>query len=158
MRPAGDLDSAARLRRVGLRVTRPRVAVLSALRAEPRATVDVIATAVRRETGGVSVRAVHDLLLVLGGRGLVRRVAPAGAAAHYELQGDHHRIVCRTCGATVAVDRVAPCLDPARSHGFVVDAAEVTYRGYCPDCVAPREKASGADAVGRDSAPPPAGW
>lgn len=160
MRPTGDLDSAARLRSVGLRVTRSRVAVLSALRAEPRAPVDVIATAVRRETGGASVQAVHDVLRVLGSRGLVRRVDLAGAAARYELRvaGNHHRIVCRSCGTTADVDRAAPCLDPARSHGFVVDEAEVTYRGYCPDCVAPGEPTPGPDAVRRDSAPPPAGW
>ena len=27
-----------------------------------------------------------------------------------------------------------PCLTPDESHGFVVDEAEVTYWGVCPQC------------------------
>ncbi|MDQ1628865.1 MAG: Fur family transcriptional regulator, stress-responsive regulator, partial [Actinomycetota bacterium] len=27
-----------------------------------------------------------------------------------------------------------PCLTPKEAHGFVVDEAEVTYWGVCPDC------------------------
>jgi Fur family ferric uptake transcriptional regulator len=28
----------------------------------------------------------------------------------------------------------APCLNASESHGFVIDEAEVIYRGLCPDC------------------------
>ena len=133
------LDAAADLRAAGLRVTRPRLAVLAALRANPHASVDAVSGAVRAEIGSVSLQAVYDVLRVLGVAGLVRRIDLAGTPSRYELRvGDnHHHVVCRSCGTTSDVDCAvgqAPCLDPAQTHGFVVDEAEVTYWGLCPAC------------------------
>jgi len=133
------IDSAADLRAAGLRVTRPRMAVLRALQDRPHAPVESVAGAVRAEIGSVSLQAVYDVLRVLGTAGLVRRIDLAGTASRYELRvGDnHHHVVCRACGTTSDVDCAvgqAPCLDPAQTHGFVVDEAEVTYWGLCPDC------------------------
>ena len=133
----------ASLRAAGLRVTRPRLAVMAALAQAPHAQVEPVVAAVRAEIGSVSVQGVYDVLRVLGGAGLVRRIDLAGAAARYELRaGDnHHHAVCRSCGVTADVDCAAgtvPCLDPGIDpgglHGFVVDEAEVTYWGYCPTC------------------------
>ena len=121
----------ASLRAAGLRVTRPRLAVMAALDLAPHAQVEPVVTSVRAEIGRVSVQGVYDVLRVLG------------AAARYELRaGDnHHHAVCRSCGITADVDcavGTAPCLDPGIDpgglHGFVVDEAEVTYWGYCPSC------------------------
>jgi Fur family ferric uptake transcriptional regulator len=133
------LDAAADLRAAGLRVTRPRLAVLAALRAHPHASVETLSAAVRAEIGSVSLQAVYDVLRVLGVAGLVRRIDLAGTPARYELRvGDnHHHVVCRSCGTTSDVDCAvghAPCLDPAQTHGFAVDEAEVTYWGLCPAC------------------------
>ena len=141
---------ACSLRSVGLRVTRPRVAVMSALARTPHAQVEPVVSAVRADIGSVSVQAVYDVLRVLATAGLVRRIDLAGTASRYELRaGDnHHHAVCRTCGRTADVDCAAgsaPCLDPGADpggmHGFVVDEAEVTYWGYCPSCIAnPKER------------------
>ena len=133
------LDAAADLRAAGLRVTRPRLAVLAALRANPHAGADTVLGVVRRDLGTVSTQGVYDVLHVLAERGVARRFQPAGSVARYELRsGDnHHHVVCRSCGTTSDVDCAvgqAPCLDPAQTHGFVVDEAEVTYWGLCPAC------------------------
>jgi Fe2+ or Zn2+ uptake regulation protein len=127
------------LRESGLRVTRPRLAVLGALAAHPHAGADTVLGAVRRDLGGVSTQAVYDVLNVLAERGLARRIQPAGSVARYELRsGDnHHHVVCRDFGAVSDVDCAtgeAPCLDASETHGFVIDEAEVTYWGICPDC------------------------
>lgn len=132
-------DSRALLRGSGLRVTRPRVAVLRALEQTPHSDVHRLVRAVRGDIGTVSVQAVYDVLRVLAEAGLVRRVEPAGSAALFELRvGDnHHHIVCRQCGTTTDVDCAvgsAPCLDPSQTHGFLVDEAEVTFWGICPEC------------------------
>jgi Fur family ferric uptake transcriptional regulator len=132
-------DAEVILRAAGLRVTRPRLAVLSALAGGPHSTVDAVVAAVRGEVGSVSVQAVYDVLRVLGRAGLVRRIDLAGAPSRYEVRvGDnHHHVVCRGCGVTSDVDcavGAAPCLEPADTHGFVVDEAEVTYWGICPAC------------------------
>ena len=127
------------LRGADLRVTRPRLAVLRAVRRQPHADTGSVLTAVRTEEPTVSHQAVYDVLGALTDAGLVRRIQPAGSVARYELRvGDnHHHVVCRSCGAVADVDCAVgrtPCLTASDSHGFVVDEAEVTYWGTCSDC------------------------
>jgi Fur family transcriptional regulator, stress-responsive regulator len=140
---ATETECARMLRRASLRVTRPRVAVLSAVHANPHADTDAIVGAVRAELGQVSTQAVYDVLRALTGAGLVRRIEPAGSVARYESRvGDnHHHVVCRSCGAIEDVECAvghAPCLTASDEHGFVVDEAEVVFWGACPDCAAAR--------------------
>lgn len=136
-------DAAAMLRGAGLRVTRPRLAVLDALAVHPHADADEVASAVRG-TGSVSTQAVYDVLRALTGTGLVRRIEPAGSPTRYELRvGDnHHHLVCRGCGVIADVDCAVghrPCLVASETHGFAIDEAEVTYWGLCPRCSTPDE-------------------
>jgi Fe2+ or Zn2+ uptake regulation protein len=133
----------ALLRGAGLRVTRPRLAVLTVLSTTPHSRADAVIGAVREDTA-VSTQAVYDVLNTLTDRGLIRRFQPAGSVARYELQtGDnHHHVVCRSCGSVTDVECAtgeAPCLDlPSTTdvHGFALDEAEVTWWGLCPDCQA----------------------
>lgn len=127
------------LRAAELRVTRPRVAVLGAVHNLPHADTDSIIGAVRADLGEVSHQAVYDVLRALTLAGLVRRIQPSGSVARYEARvGDnHHHVVCRSCGAIADVDcavDTTPCLTASDNHGFVIDEAEVTYWGLCPDC------------------------
>jgi Fur family ferric uptake transcriptional regulator len=134
-------DPVAQLRDAGLRVTRPRLAVIEALGQQPHADVDSIADAARAELGTVSTQAIYDVLKAFTAAGLVRRIEPAGSPARFELRvGDnHHHVVCRSCGAVADVDCAhgnAPCLTASNDHGFSIDEAEVTYWGTCPECAA----------------------
>lgn len=72
------------LRQAGLRVTRPRTAVLAAVHDHPHADTDSILGVVRRNYGGVSHQAVHAVLRALTHTGLVRRFQPTGSLARYE--------------------------------------------------------------------------
>jgi len=132
-------DGEAQLRSASLRVTRPRLAVLAALREHPHVDTEAVIAAVRAELPSVSHQAVYDVLRALADAGLVRRIQPAGATARYEVRvGDnHHHVVCRSCGAMDDVDCAvghAPCLTAADDHGYTVDEAEVVYWGTCPAC------------------------
>ena len=127
------------LRTRGLRVTRPRLAVLEVLAAGGHFQVEDIASQVRTRLDSVSTQAVYDVLSALARAGLARRIEPAGSPALYEHRtGDnHHHVVCRSCGRIGDVDCAvgeAPCLTPVSTSGFTVDTAEVTYWGLCPDC------------------------
>ena len=133
------LDVEQLLRGAALRVTRPRVAVLTAVYEHPHADTDSIIGVVREDLGGVSHQAVYDVLRALTAAGLVRRIEPSGSVARYESRvGDnHHHVVCRSCGAIEDVDCAvgdAPCLTASDGHGFAIDEAEVTYWGLCPTC------------------------
>jgi Fur family ferric uptake transcriptional regulator len=127
------------LRGADLRVTRPRVAVLSAVYRHPHADTDSIIGVVREHLGEVSTQAVYDVLRALTTARLVRRIEPAGSVARYESRvGDnHHHVVCRSCGAIDDVDCAAgeaPCLSASDDHGYSIDEAEVVYWGLCPAC------------------------
>jgi Fur family ferric uptake transcriptional regulator len=132
-------DAARLLRAATLRVTKPRIAVLTAVHAHPHADTDSVITAARASLGAVSHQAVYDVLRTLTDAGLVRRIQPAGSVARYEARvGDnHHHVVCRSCGAITDVDcavGAAPCLTAGDDAGYVIDEAEVVYWGHCPAC------------------------
>jgi len=129
----------AELRKAGLRVTAPRLAVLGAVRAIPHATVDRLITEARERLGAVSTQAVYDIVSALEEAGLVRRIQPAGHASHYEgrVGDNHHHVVCRRCGAVADVDCAVgamPCLQPSSTSGFTIEEAEINFWGLCPAC------------------------
>ncbi|HEX6422839.1 MAG TPA: Fur family transcriptional regulator [Acidimicrobiales bacterium] len=133
------VDDDALLRRHGLQVTAQRLAVLRAVSDRPHSTADDVYTFVRAQIGAISRQAVYDALAVLGDKGLLRRIQPAGSAARYEdrVGDNHHHLVCRTCSRLVDVDCAVgdtPCLTAADDWGFEIDEAEVIYWGRCPDC------------------------
>jgi Fe2+ or Zn2+ uptake regulation protein len=131
------------LRAAELRVTRPRLAVLSAVHDNPHADTESLIGATRERLADVSHQAVYDGLRVLSSAGLIRRLQPPGSVARYEARvGDnHHHVVCRSCGVIADVDCAvgyAPCLTAADDAGFEIDEAEVIYWGRCPACAAGR--------------------
>ncbi|MGI5128677.1 Fur family transcriptional regulator [Pseudonocardia sp. CA-107938] len=142
-RPTG-LNPEQSLRERGLRATRPRVAVLAALRdlGAHRSAEEVrVRVAERGEPlPRSSVYGVLDALVVAG---LVMTADAGPGVVLYEL-GDrwHHHFVCRVCHGVTDVECVTgakPCLTPGTDVG-TVDEAQVIFRGVCTAC------ASGARA------------
>jgi Fe2+ or Zn2+ uptake regulation protein len=129
-----------RLRAAGLRVTATRVAVLRVLaEAHDHPRVDQVIERVRASGVAISTQAAYDVCEALHRAALARRIEPAGGPARYEARvGDnHHHLVCRGCGMAADVDCAVgrpACLAPSDPLGFVVDEAEVTFWGLCPDC------------------------
>ncbi|WP_127784338.1 Fur family transcriptional regulator [Rhodococcus sp. X156] len=144
MTPAAS-SAAARVRAAGLRVTKPRVAVLEALE---QARLDrqhlpagAILEQVRPVLGSVSTQTVYDCLDALTRAGLLRSIEPAGHPVRYEthVPDDHHHLVCRGCGQTSDVPALAgsdACVRTAPVDGFRVEATEVIFWGWCPSCAA----------------------
>lgn len=130
----------AALQEAGLRVTAQRIATLGVLRDTPgHLSVDLVTEQVHSRLGTVSQQAVYDTLGALSSAGLARRIEPAGSPALFEsrVADNHHHVVCRRCGAVADIDCVvgfAPCLDASETHGFLLDEAEITFWGVCPDC------------------------
>ena len=135
------------LRSATLRVTRPRLAVLSAVHAHPHADTLSIVDVVRKDLPTASHQTVYGVLDALTSAGLVRRIQPAGATARYEARvGDnHHHVVCRSCGDITDVDCAvgdSPCLTASDDAGYEIDEAKVVYWGRCPRCAAATPTAS----------------
>ncbi|HEY8791044.1 MAG TPA: transcriptional repressor, partial [Actinopolymorphaceae bacterium] len=68
---SATLDVEQLLRGAAVRVTRPRVAVLTAVYEHPHADTDSIIGVVREDLGEVSHQAVYDVLRALTAAGLV---------------------------------------------------------------------------------------
>jgi Fe2+ or Zn2+ uptake regulation protein len=133
------MEPADSLRAAGLRVTRPRLAVLAEVASHPHADVETIATGARARLGSLSTQAVYDVVHALTEVGLLRRIEPAGSPTRFEIAtGDnHHHLVCRACHRIVDVacaTGAAPCLQASDDAGYLVDEAEVTYWGLCAQC------------------------
>lgn len=144
------MDARAAIRDAGMRVTRQRVAVLHAVRGRPHVSAAVVLADVAAVLPDVSHQAVYDCLAHLTAAGLLRRFTIDGGPMLYETrtQDSHHHFVCRTCNTVIDVevaDDAAPRLDVQLGDGFVIDDADVTYRGFCAAC-------SGA-RLGGDAAP-----
>lgn len=125
------------LRAASLRVTQPRIAVLTAIHDSPHADTATVLSLVRERHGNVSTQAVYDVLKALVDAGIARRIDLPGSPARYELaEDDHQHAVCRGCGSIT--DMAAPEVTHlgADHQGFAVDAVAVTYWGLCPDCQA----------------------
>jgi len=152
-----DRQLADELRSRGLRVTATRLAVYRAVREiGGHPDVETIAERVRADIGGISTQGVYDCLAALTRVGLLRRIEPAGSPARFETRvGDnHHHVVCRSCGRARDIDCVigaAPCLEPDDLGGFVIDEAEVTFWGLCPECAPKRAEQPALNGPGADS-------
>lgn len=133
-----ETEARALLREASLRVTRPRVAVLSAVHEAPHSDVSTLLTLVRTRIGAVSTQAVYDVLKTLVDAGLARRIDLPNSPARYEGQSwdNHQHVVCRSCGtiADVDVPQGSPRPEAPQDHGFAIDHVEVTYWGLCPGC------------------------
>lgn len=131
-------DCVRRLRQAGLRVTRPRLLVLSFLtQAGGHHSVDEIAHGVRRRGGRLGHASVYNVVHSLTAHGLLMVAEISPGRTLYELaERWHHHFVCRQCGRVWDVPCLAgstPCLRPADFPGEV-EHAQVILRGRCADC------------------------
>lgn len=122
-----------------MRVTRQRIAVLEAVQRRPHVSAAVVRADVAIVLADISHQAVYDCLAHLTAAGLLRRLAVDGEPMLYEARthDSHHHFVCRTCNVVVDVGLTvdeSPHLDVHLGAGFVIDEAEITYRGYCANC------------------------
>ena len=129
----------ARLKGAGLRSTAPRRAVIRVLMQGGHWSASEVFEVVSRELEGTSLQAVYGILSALGEADVLRKIELPGSAALYEIRAhdNHHHLLCTQCGAIRDVPcavGAAPCLTASDPHGFAIEAADVTFRGICPDC------------------------
>ncbi|MGW7255110.1 Fur family transcriptional regulator [Streptomyces sp. NPDC054834] len=132
--------AAARLRTAGMRVTAPRMAMLTAVHESPdHLDADALRERAQRITGRLSLQATYNVLRALTDAGLVRCTQIPGHPARYETErhDNHHHFVCRACGTIRDVEctvGAAPCMEPRLPDEYDTQEAAVTFWGLCPDC------------------------
>jgi Fe2+ or Zn2+ uptake regulation protein len=133
---------AIRLQEAGLRVTRPRLAVVAALRelGGHHTADEVHAHLIKRDTA-LPRTSVYNSLVLLADLGVLMRADVGPGAVVYELADTwHHHFVCRSCGSVrdvpCAVGTPPPCLSPSEDEDVgQVDEAQVIFRGICRNCL-----------------------
>jgi Fur family peroxide stress response transcriptional regulator len=127
-----------RLKEKGLRVTHPRVAVLTYLAgAAHHPTADEIRTAVNRLVPTAARASIYNVLHSLSSAGLVSELVVGDAVVRYDANvGRHHHFVCTACGGVEDIpwDAVPPLPKRRLPGGQTVESVSVTLRGRCPVC------------------------
>jgi Fur family ferric uptake transcriptional regulator/Fur family peroxide stress response transcriptional regulator len=134
-----DADLIERLRARGQRVTSQRLVINRMLRErDQHVTAEEVLTNVTQTLPGTSLPTVYATLELFEQLGIVRRVNSAGGAVLFDSRtGDHHHVICRSCGAvqdldaTVELDGV---LAAARKAGFAPHRAALVVDGLCARC------------------------
>jgi Fe2+ or Zn2+ uptake regulation protein len=130
---------AIRLKAAGHRVTRPRLAVVAALRelGGHHTADEVHAHLIRRNTPLPRTSVYNSLVLLADLGGVMRADIGPGAVVYEAADAWHHHFVCRSCGSVHDVPCVIgtpPCLSPGEDVGRV-DEAQVIFRGICRNCL-----------------------
>ncbi|MFJ9609881.1 Fur family transcriptional regulator [Kitasatospora sp. NPDC101176] len=135
-------DLLERLRGRGWRLTSQRRVVAEVLDGDHvHLTADEVHARAVARLPEISRATVYNTLGELVGLGEVLEVATDGRAKRYDPNAHraHQHLLCSGCGA---IRDVHPHGDPLEAlpagerFGFTVTAAEITYRGLCPDCTA----------------------
>lgn len=134
------LNVTSLLRSRGKRVTPQRMAVLEAVRQSPgHPSAEEVHSIVRSTMPHISLATVYKALNELRELGQIK-VLPISGKLRYDAERvpGHHHLICEQCKHVVDVYSDAPVadlgLDDESRMGFEILAAEVTFRGICPEC------------------------
>lgn len=123
----------------GFRMTPQRMAILHTLRSHGGhlSAMDVYEKT-RRTQSGLTEATVYRTLEFLAENGFALAAHMGNGKLVYELtEENHHHLICKNCGATVAVDHtpLAKLYNQlGTSTGYKLDSSHVTLFGLCPDC------------------------
>jgi len=132
------LDFKGRLRKEGLKATKPRMAVLRLLarskRPEsPRAIVEGVPD--------IDQATVYRMLKILEGARIIRRVDFGHTHAHYEIlrDDDHHHLICISCGRSEDIhkcnaDEMAAAVLRQSDHFSKIERHALEFYGLCNIC------------------------
>ena len=128
-----------RLHARGFRMTPQRMAILHTLRhSGGHLSPTEVYEQARRDQPGLTEPTVYRTLEFLAENGYALAAHVGGGKLVYELtEENHHHLICRKCGKTVAVEYDALAGLYAQlnaSTGYQLDASHVTFFGLCPDC------------------------
>jgi Fur family ferric uptake transcriptional regulator len=123
----------------GFRMTPQRMAILHTLRhSGGHLSPTEVYKRARRAQPGLTEPTVYRTLEFLAENGFALAAHVGGGKLVYELtEENHHHLICRVCGKTVAVEYAAltPLYEQLNaSSGYRLDLSHVTLFGLCPDC------------------------
>ncbi len=137
MRSPAELTETFRGR--GLRVTPQRQLLFRLLHGnEAHPSAESLYAVAAAEMPGISLRTVYQTLSDLSELGEIQSLELGTGSARFDPNvGDHHHLVCDTCGLVrdIQLDDAASGPSPeGELGGFVVTRTQVVFRGTCASC------------------------
>ena len=138
MNQLGDL--ASKLSKMGYRLTPQRMMILSAIEnSDDHISAEEIYAQVVAKYPNVNISTVYRTLELLKRLGLVTETDLGGGRVRYHpaAKGYHHHLVCRQCGAIIALDEaLLSSLKSAllREYKFSADLRHLAIFGRCAKC------------------------
>lgn len=133
------------LKKLGIKVTKQRKAVLEILAQENKAiTAEEIYDFIE-DKEAVNYSTVYRTLGVLSEKGALIKTGEPGGKTYYQLKIHHHAhdLECLGCHKHITID--ACPLDAfsrtlAKETGFMVTEHQLQIKGYCPECAKNQKK------------------
>jgi len=125
-------------REQGLRVTPQRQCIFRLLEGNDRhPTAEWVYQHARSEMPTISLKTVYQTLNDLAAMGEIQVLDVGTGSARFDPNvGAHHHLVCDHCGRTydVQVDATRLRLSPRERRDFVINSADIVFRGLCSSC------------------------
>ena len=125
-------------RRRGLKVTPQRELIFELLwGAGEHPTADSVYAEARTRMPTMSLRTVYQTLNDLAAMGELQQLDLGTGSTRFDPNTDvHHHLVCTSCGKVrdLYADYSSVSVPAGAGEGFELGAAEVVFRGLCPDC------------------------
>ncbi len=149
-------ELADRFRAQGLKVTPQRACIFGILHgATSHPTAEAVYDEARRQMPTISLKTVYQTLNDLARMGEIQAIDVGAGPGRFDPNvAPHHHLVCRDCGAVQdVVAELGPVTVPVEHlQGFVVDTADVVFRGRCAGCAAGGGSGGTADGPASASA------
>ena len=127
----------ATLEAAGLKPTYPRLKVLEYLeKHESHPTVEMIYEDLVAEIPTISKTTIYNTLNAFVGKGIVHAVSITGTETRYDAKaGDHHHLLCRSCGRIFDVEVHCPYEGQIEVGGHRIDEKLGYFKGTCKECL-----------------------
>jgi Fe2+ or Zn2+ uptake regulation protein len=134
----------SRIQQAGLKVTQPRLLVLSLLQElGGHRSIDELIRELQVRGTPLPRASVYNVIDRFVSQGLVMLADAGPGPALYEIALTwHHHFVCTACGVIVDIPCIKgekPCLLPDWVPG-IVEETQIIFRGYCIECLAKTEQ------------------
>ena len=123
----------------GRKITAQRQCIFRALEGDvTHPSAERVHQRVLRDMPNVSLKTVYQTLNDLAELGAISVLDVGTGSSRFDpnVESPHHHLVCRSCGKVrdLAADFPGLTVSAPGAQGFVVDSAEVVFRGLCDGC------------------------